>query len=372
MLLLLSFLAHSIIRFLSKQRITKSREATDNNNTTSQDNNNNDNSDAENEVFLFNESSFVNLFDSSKFNTIMSETNFNLLSQSEKSLKFLGTDEDFFSELTEENLKLLEMTNFDLNSLTEELLDSCSIASTPRFNSLFNSLTSMDLENCEIKDTDSLYGLDNENFTFEDEKLINESIIASCTLTSENMNESISSYSNLSEFSSQESQKSSTPIVIKRKRKSMPLKESVINSPSKHKKFLPKCERNRIAHKFYKRTRANPKSVQMVRISDTMLKQMSQDLKLASYKPSDKVEKLLNDSRGMLKYMVDYEGSDEINPKNFVNLTYASLMNLTNSNPTILESTKMFSNSLKSISSTPSISNKFSSNRSSSGYLTDC
>lgn len=413
MLLLLSFLAHSIIRFLSKQIVQKDIQEDEGKVHTS------DNSDAENEVFLFNESSFANLFESSKFNTIdiaevpNSSDYINLFNHSGKSFKLLGTDEDFFSELTEETLKSLEISSFDLNDNENQLLDS-SPASSPRFNSLFNSLSSMDIDLNQIKDSnDSTSALDNYNF-FEDERLINESIIASCTLTSDNNIRDLSttSSSNVSQVSSENiSRQRSTP---KQRgiRKQLSLRNKVLtkvkmcdnsfqSQSPKNKRFLPKKERNRIAGKFNKRARTSSKiaNVKLVEFNNSLLKTMSKNLKLASYKPSTKVEKLLNDTRGMRKYMIDYDGLMTQRQQNFVNLTYASLVNISAANAT-LDSSKMISHSLKTLSSTPRINkldlikshlrasirnrsvcvnqrdltmtNKLASNRSSSGYLTDC
>ena len=424
MLLLLSFLAHSIIRFLSKQIVQqscplKAHECNDQWNDHSQQRNEQNSSDVENEVFLFNESSFANLFESSKFNTVdiaeVINTNnkdyINLFNNSEKSFKLLGTDEDFFCELTEETLKSLEMS--DLNENENQFFDS-SPASSPRFNSLFNSLSSMDLELNHIKDTDSSCALESYNF-FEDERLINESIIASCALTSGNHVRDLSttSSSNVSEVASENGRQVSTPIQNKRFRKPVSLRNKLLakvkiseefyqqQSP-KSKRFLPKKERNRIACKLNKRDRTSSKTsnIKLVEFNTSLLKKMSKNLNLASYKPSTKVEKLLNDTRGMRKYMIDYDGLMVQRQHNFVNLTYSSLVNLTNSNNLTLESSKLLlSNSLKALSNTPRINrldllkphlrasirnrsvcvnqrdstaNKLSSNRSSSGYLTDC
>lgn len=413
MLLLLSFLAHSIIRFLSKQIVHQNAPNDNKEDHTSEQNN----SDAENEVFLFNESSFANLFESSKFNTIDAaevpgiDDYINLFNQSEKSFKLLGTDEDFFSELTEETLKSLEISGFDLNDNENQLLDS-SPASSPRFNSLFNSLSSMDIDLNQMKDSnDSTSAMDNYNF-FEDERLINESIIASCTLTSDmNIRDlNTTSSSNVSQVSSENTGCQVSTPKQRGIRKQLSLRNKVLSkvkccdnsfqqSP-KNKRFLPKKERNRIAGKFNKRARTSSKinNVKLVEFNNSLLKKMSKNLKLASYKPSTKVEKLLNDTRGMRKYMIDYDGLMTQRQQNFVNLTYASLVNIT-ANAT-LESSRMISYSLKTLSSTPRINkldlikshlrasirnrsvcvnqrdltstNKLASNRSSSGYLTDC
>lgn len=411
MLLLLSFLAHSIIRFLSKQIVNE--QSTKENQEDHEIQNEQNNSDAENEVFLFNESSFANLFESSKFNTVdiaeiaNSNDYINLFNHSEKSFKLLGTDEDFFSELTEETLKSLEISSFDLNDNENQLLDS-SPASSPRFNSLFNSLSSMDIDLNHIKDSnDSTCALENYNF-FEDERLINESIIASCT--DNNIRDlSTTSSSNVSQVSSKQSGRDvSTPKQGIRKQLSLRNKvltkvkmcDNSFQQSPKNKRFLPKKDRNRIASKFNKRARTSSKinNAKLVEFNNSLLKKMSKNLKLASYKPSTKVEKLLNDTRGMRKYMIDYDGLMTQRQQNFVNLTYASLVNIT-ANVT-LESSRMVSHSLKTLSSTPRINkldlikshqrasirnrsvcvnqrdltstNKLSSNRSSSGYLTDC
>jgi hypothetical protein len=329
-------------------------------------------SDSEHEIFLFNESSFANLFDSSKFNSITNSTDntfMNLLSQSERSFRLLGTDEDFYSEL--ENLKHLELSGFDLE---EADLPESSTVSSPRFNSLMNSVTSMDLENNEAhlkEDTDSEYN----NF-YEDEKLINESIIASCTLTNTELN---SSSSNLSDLSSAESstQKNSTPILrFTRKNRIASLRRKLLSKSSnssllakdglnnstlngKSKRYLPKCERNRIAHKFYRRNRAPASNVNNIaKFNETILNRMSTNFNLVSYKQPSKVEKLLNDSRGMRKYLIDYDGLMSHQKKNqLTNLTYASLLNITSNNVTQIanftsgaSSPRMFVNSLKSIS----------------------
>lgn len=316
-------------------------------------------SDLEHEIFLFNESSFANLFDSSKFNTIddnnksnndINHTTFmNLLSQSEKSFKLLGTDEDFYSEL--ENLKHLELSSFDLEN-DADMLPESSTVSSPRFNSLMNSVTSMDL-------------MDNDDLKYEfseDEKLINESIITSCTLT----NDLNVSSSNISESNSSNSNKNSTPIQkTRRKMRTVSLRTKLLskssntslipNSPNKSKKFLPRCERNRIANQFYKRKRITSSDLNwIVKFNESILSGMSKNLKLASYKQPTKVEKLLNDSRGMRKYLIDYDGL-MTHKKNLTNLTYASLLNITN--VTSLSpgpsSPKVFVNSLKSISCSP-------------------
>lgn len=377
MLLLLSFLAHSIIKFLSK-RIQINPELIKTENV--------DQSDAENEVFLFNESSFVNLFDSSKFNSIVSDKNFtNLVEDSAKSFKLLDSDEDFYSELNEDNLKLIEMSGLGLYD--DALLDS-SIYSSPRYNSLFNSLASMDSQTKEIKDSDSIYGIENDVF-FEDEKLINESLIESCTLTEERDFNDKSSYSDISEVlssSSFEHITNSTPIQPNRKRKLTQQTEQ-----SKPKKFLPKLDRNRNARRFYNRnSRTSSKKIRISSFNDTILHKMTKNLKLSSYKPSNKVEKLLNDSRGMRKYLIDYDGMMP-EPRALTNLTYASLLNITNT-ATVYKSASNLSRCLRSISCTTrnrlrsratsvsyahskttiSENNKLSCNRSSSGYLTDC
>lgn len=358
-------------------------------------------SDAENEVFLFNESSFVNLFESSKFNSIVSDKNFtSLVEDSVKSFRLLDSDEDFYSELNEDNLKLLEMNDLELNSYDDALLDS-SVYSSPRYNSLFNSLASMDSHTKEIiKDTDSIYGIENDVF-FEDEKLINESLIESCTLTEEQ--DFKSSYSNISEAlssSSFEHITNSPPLQANRKRK---LTETSRFEQSKPKKFLPKFDRNRNARRFYNRSRTSSKKIQISTFNDTILKKMTKNLKLGSYKPSNKVEKLLNDSRGMRKYLIDYDGMMP-EPRPLTNLTYASLLNITfnntsQSNTTVYKSSSSLSNCLRSISCTTRLDryasmklrknrpqnrhtsvsysktitgNQLACNRASSGYLTDC
>ena len=85
---------------------------------------------------------------------------------------------------------------------------------------------------------------------------------------------------------------------------------------------------------------------------------MSKNLNLVSYKQPTKVEKLLNDSRGMRKYLIDYNGLMSHQKKNqLTNLTYASLLNITSNSITQVanltsgaSSPRMFVSSLKSIS----------------------
>jgi len=345
-------------------------------------------SDAEQEIFLFNESSFANLFESSKFNSInasIDNTFMNLLSHSERSLRLFGNDEDFYTEL--ESLKNMEFSSYDLDDAD---IPESSVVSSPRFNSLMNSVTSMDHDTNEEPSKEET-DLEYNNF-YEDEKLINESIIASCTLTKTMLN---TSSSNVSELSSAESstQKNSTPIqrlnpkgrIISLRKKiltkpsnnSLILQES-LNSPSiKPKRYMQKSERNRIAYKYYRRNKLHENNiVNIPKFNETTMNRMSKNLNLVSYKQSSKVEKLLNDSRGMRKYLIDYDGLMlHQKKKQLTNLTYASLLNITSNNTTQIvnhssrsSSPKLNISSLKSASCPSRLVHGFNSSVSRSLY----
>ena len=123
---------------------------------------------------------------------------------------------------------------------------------------------------------------------------------------------------------------------------------SVNNSSSKlkEKRFRSSCERVRQTRKFYQRQRTSSKlnsldlSEQLIKLKESSFSRPSQvelnastiksekKASLKLYKPSFKVEKLLNDSRSIKKYLIDYDLI--MKPKSSNKSKAASLSNLAN------------------------------------------
>jgi hypothetical protein len=137
---------------------------------------------------------------------------------------------------------------------------------------------------------------------------------------------------------------------------------------SKNKKFRSKYERFSNANKFYKRQQRKRTSTIKHSLSSTSIGHLSLcETNPSTYKPSVKVEKLLNDTRGMRKYLIDYEFLMS-NKTNFTNETTKQI----NDSLLFEKFRSSFLNENSMLDSSELIFQQTSSNRCSSGYLSDC
>ena len=280
------------------------------------------------------------------FNSIISMDN-EISLNIDKKLDFTNHDETINYTNYQE---ALDFTNFqeNLNSSpnTQENLDFTKFQENLCFTNLNNTLdfTKYDLCSNTI--------IQNE----EDNEELNETLFK---IKNEPFN-----YLSLSS----ESSSSLKSIILKNDRikfKSF-LSQSLNNCSKKlKKKFMPRSERVKNALNFYRRRRSGPISTPQ-RI----------------YRPSFKVEKLLKDSRGMRKYLIDYNCLMYQNNINFDDNSYLLIERLnainfndnedlfsTSSFSDNLDNFKRFSNSLNFDSG---LKKRTNSNRCSSGYLSDC
>ena len=137
---------------------------------------------------------------------------------------------------------------------------------------------------------------------------------------------------------------------------------------SKNKKFRSKYERFSYANKFYKRQQRKRTSTIKHSLSSASIGHLNLgETNPTTYKPSVKVEKLLNDTRGMRKYLIDYDFLMS-NKANFTNETTKQI----NDSLLFEKFRSSFLNENSVLDSSEFMFQQTSSNRCSSGYLSDC
>lgn len=338
MILLISLITHQILKLINA-RLNRMRRAPSFN---------------EPELLMFNES-----FDAIQLN---------LRRKSINSLQ----DEDFYTsfEMLKNLNKLYENVQYEnesvaMDSMEGELMELSEYMDESAFNSvLFEQLK-------------------NDHETSSESKLF--------TWQEFNLCQSLGRYT---QSNSSISSVSSTPSSVDTRVKSYRIMRNSLlfkTSESRGKKLRSRTERLRQAKNFYKRhQRTSSLSVPV----ENGVKHFVSN----KYRPSFKVEKLLNDSRGMRKYLVDYDGlmsqTNKRKRKNTISLsnlnslcndsqsfmsTSASSLSsiefdLTNENElgcSNLRGALIFEDSLEEKENSLNL-NIPSSNRCSSGYLSDC
>lgn len=372
MILLITFIAHHLLKYINlRLNRTINRDLSSN----------------EPELFLFNESFDANLLNL-KQKSIDSLNENDLYNSFElmKNLNKLYANEP----IQFENESICAMDSFDFDSVNQN--ESMEVSDYIDLDdSVFNTILFEDNKNNSIqfenaKDFESmLTKSDTKILLLKDPKY--ENLCQSLGFFTKS-NSSFASFS-------------STPSAARTKAKSFKcFKSSVfskMNDSSKTKKFRSRIERLRQTKNFYRRQRTSSLNVQTMTQIENVFTQIENDNnKVKSYKPSFKVEKLLNDSRGMKKYLIDYDFlmSHQRKRKNTVSLNNLnSLRNELDTTASLLSSS---TNSMSSIDIKLNENDEWcdklrgplfcdiddkenslqmnipSSNRCSSGYLSDC
>ena len=269
-------------------------------------------------------------------------------------------NEDFHMEINCEGTRQNSFTNF-ASFLSSDL----EIEDSVNYNSIFESIISMDTGVDHESDT-SEYELSTNTIKLNDSEKNDETISSEVKISS-SMSDSMSSINSLASLNYEKSPKTKARSLrqsLNCLNKSLNTCENILR---KNKKYRPRCERVKYALKFYKRQRC---STLQVNHPNNIL-----------YRPSFKVEKLLKDSRGMRKYLIDYDILMLQNNKNdnqsFLLMERLKAMRNQSENFSSSSSRTTFSDveSLKRLSKSLALeesSKRLSSNRCSSGYLSDC
>ena len=371
MILLITFIAHHLLKYIN---LRLSRTI------------NRDQSLNEPEIFLFNESFDANLLNlKQKSITSLNEDDLCNSFELMKNLNKLYANE----HIQFENESICAMDSFDFDTANQ--IESMEVSDYIDLDdSVFNTILFEDPKNNSIQ-FENTKGL---------ESLLTRSDTKIVLLKDKNYENLCQSLGCFTKSNSSFASFSSTPSMARTKTKcSKTHKNSLfskMNDSSKTKKFRSRIERLRQTKNFYRRQRTSSLNVQSMNQMENVFLQTENKEK--SYKPSFKVEKLLNDSRGMKKYLIDYDFlmSHQRKRKNTVSLN--NLNSLCNE----FDTTSLLSSSTNSMSSIDlklnendewcdklrgplfcdvSIDDKEnslqmmnipSSNRCSSGYLSDC
>lgn len=338
MILLLTFIAHSIYQYLNKR--LKHQQKVASNQTVQQTTvvEAPNTSFTEPEIFLFNESFDLNLLNLKKRKSINSigrdaeeeslelinnlnklYKNENIETQNDLSMGYLLNEEKSFV--------LSQIDSFDMDTMSMEMSQELDVENE-----------SVDLDNDSLFNT-ILFDTDNQTIvsTPLDKKpdprhLINlENLCMSLGFLSpdETSNQSTSSLNSTLSSSTKESTKIKIKKAYSSLKRSMTIKNKIDkghirlnkslntcdSSLIKTKKFRTRFERIKQTKKFYQRrqrtcslsSQCNQADSTQILLNLIQYQSRTNKLSSSSYKPSFKVEKLLNDSRGMKKYLIDYD-----------------------------------------------------------------
>ncbi|CAF0709034.1 unnamed protein product [Brachionus calyciflorus] len=275
MILLITFIAHQLLQYINSRLIlNKTRLNTSFRDTT------------EPELFLFNESFDANLFKLRRksLNSLQDDdlqSSFELI----KNLNKLYANENI--QFNENESCFSAIDSFDMENLTQ--LESMDVSDYIDLDdSLFNTILFEDFKN------DSKFFDNHKNF--ESFMTQSDTQIFFSKESEKNMCQSMGCFtkseSSIGSFSS-------TPSSTRIKSRSILFKMS---ESCRTKKLRSRIERLKQTNNFYRRRqRTSSLSVQ----NNKSFKNTPEIKNF--YKPSFKVEKLLNDSRGMKKYLVDYD-----------------------------------------------------------------
>lgn len=316
MILLITFIAHSLLNYLNLRLKNRKLKVDILMN------------EDESEMFLFNESSFDNLAANFDYSNVV-------------------TNKSTFNSTFD-----LKMTTTDINDNETEYFEINSINPIEKH---------FDFENSDIETSCSeSFCLSESNLTIATKRSFSSSVTSSSFKS--NRTVKCASFRNKTVLKSK--------INKYLKSQSLVLDQtdylSFLNDfNSKQKKFKSKYERFNNASKFYRRQRKRTSTIRQ-HLSFASSGNIVPVLRATSYKPSIKVEKLLNDTRGMRKYLIDYNCLMSTNKTTCLN----------DSNKHINDSL-LFEKFRSSFLNENSVLNETefyqsTSNRCSSGYLSDC
>lgn len=366
MILLLTFIAHSLYNYINSKLMrlehtqTQARMQTNSNSNSNQfdssllDTCNETNSASfhklhttftEPEIFLFNESFDLNLLNLKKRKSINSINNNDdedsfLINNLNKLYKneMIEFDNDFNFDDKSINFSTTYSLDLDTMVVDQECLETSNYADIG--DSIFNSILfdeSLDktVISTPIEQSSPAETLLTRQSLKLDRSLNLGSLCFSLGLLSQDVStqssSSFNSVDSMNSTSSSESRKIRSRNAYRSLKRSLALRSKARkgqirlnksldqqdSSILRHKKFRNRFQRIKETKKFYQRRQRTISLLNQTEMSkfaqndltslNTEVDFETQDQQFRSYKPSFKVEKLLNDTRGMKKYLIDYD-----------------------------------------------------------------